>query len=432
MVLWLARGVDRRAGARPRVHAAHRREHQRLPGGDGPAGRDRARDHRSGRGPGPVGVALSRSPWRSSSSGIADVVRPAPPSPGGRGYRRSLGDRSVGGWLRAHRPRELGIAGLAVITFPRALAGRGARISPCWQLRLQALWLIGVERAPGATPRSPRRAAGRGSPLTLGFGLDRTTDVRPHDPADLAVGGSPGIFDADLRVDEETGVLEPRYNVAPTDPLTVVLERGDEGRVVEQHRWGLDPLVLEISQAPVPSASTPARRPWTTSPAFRASFRSRRCIVPFRRLLRVASSGPGQAALVPSSSSWRGHGDGRPLGRLEGPPDRTLGAVRGGRHDEREPPRVVRHPRPDAGVSCHARPWDDWLDRSVDDEEYLLSLLEPGPPDDVLEIYPNLLNKVERMRPRPGSQEFTDPRRSTDRRRRRPFPMGSRPAPAAR
>ena len=31
--------------------------------------------------------------------------------------------------------------------------------------------------------------------------------------------------------------------------------------------------------------------------------------------------------------------------------------------------------------------WDDWLDRSVDDEAYLLSLLEPAP-DDVLEMTP--------------------------------------------
>jgi putative SOS response-associated peptidase YedK len=83
------------------------------------------------------------------------------------------------------------------------------------------------------------------------------------------------IFDADLRDDEP---FEPRYNVAPTDPLVVVVQR-DDGRVVERHRWGLIPSWA-------PTAANGARlinaRAETVadSPAFRAAFRARRCIIP--------------------------------------------------------------------------------------------------------------------------------------------------------
>ena len=47
------------------------------------------------------------------------------------------------------------------------------------------------------------------------------------------------IFDAEVR-DSESGEFQPSWNVAPTDPLTVVLQRED-GRSVERPRWGLIP-----------------------------------------------------------------------------------------------------------------------------------------------------------------------------------------------
>ena len=34
--------------------------------------------------------------------------------------------------------------------------------------------------------------------------------------------------------------------MAPTQPLTVVLQRTDEGRLVEQHRWGLVPSFAKL------------------------------------------------------------------------------------------------------------------------------------------------------------------------------------------
>ncbi len=83
------------------------------------------------------------------------------------------------------------------------------------------------------------------------------------------------IFDAEPPSDE---AIAPRFNCAPTDPLTVVLER-DDGRLVERHRWGLiPPWAVDAAQ----SARMINARAETvaTSPAFRVALRRRRCIVP--------------------------------------------------------------------------------------------------------------------------------------------------------
>ena len=95
------------------------------------------------------------------------------------------------------------------------------------------------------------------------------------DPSEVA-----RIFDAELRASDATTLAElgPRYNVAPTQPLTVVVERED-GRFVEAHRWGLVPAwaksVAHGARMINARAETVA-----SSPAFRASFLRRRCIVP--------------------------------------------------------------------------------------------------------------------------------------------------------
>ncbi len=83
------------------------------------------------------------------------------------------------------------------------------------------------------------------------------------------------IFHAELSEDEP---VPPRFNCAPTDPLTVVLERED-GRVVERHRWGLIPhWAADPSRG---SRMINARAETVaTSPAFRGALRRRRCIVP--------------------------------------------------------------------------------------------------------------------------------------------------------
>jgi putative SOS response-associated peptidase YedK len=94
------------------------------------------------------------------------------------------------------------------------------------------------------------------------------------DPAEVA-----RIFDAESRVDEDSDDAKPRDNVAPTQPLTVVLQRADEGRVVEQHRWGLIPSFSKSAKGGARMINARAET-IATSPAFRNSLRKRRCIVP--------------------------------------------------------------------------------------------------------------------------------------------------------
>lgn len=87
------------------------------------------------------------------------------------------------------------------------------------------------------------------------------------------------IFDAEVDDPSAFEELGPRYNVAPTQPVTVVVLRGDEGRFVELHRWGLVPAWADSAAAGARMINARAETV-ATSPAFRASFRRRRCIIP--------------------------------------------------------------------------------------------------------------------------------------------------------
>src|SRR5207253_649256 len=86
------------------------------------------------------------------------------------------------------------------------------------------------------------------------------------------------IFDAEIRDPQVFAEMPPRYNVAPTQPIEVVVQRED-GRVLELHRWGLVPSFaknLSVGNRHINArAETIA-----TTPAFRTSFAKRRCIIP--------------------------------------------------------------------------------------------------------------------------------------------------------
>ena len=82
------------------------------------------------------------------------------------------------------------------------------------------------------------------------------------------------IFDAEALVDEPGG----RYNIAPTDEAIVVVER-DDRRALKGYRWGLIPHWAP--DARIASRTFNARAESIASmPAFRESFRRRRCLVP--------------------------------------------------------------------------------------------------------------------------------------------------------
>jgi putative SOS response-associated peptidase YedK len=83
------------------------------------------------------------------------------------------------------------------------------------------------------------------------------------------------IFDA---VVQDREPFQPNWNVAPTDPVTTVLQR-DVGRAVERMRWGLIPAWAHSSAAGARMINARAET-ILRSPAFRVAVRRRRCLVP--------------------------------------------------------------------------------------------------------------------------------------------------------
>ena len=73
-------------------------------------------------------------------------------------------------------------------------------------------------------------------------------------------------------------LLEPRYNIAPTQPVLVIHEQNQK-RHAEHMLWGLIP---SWSKDAKPNASLINARgdTLTQKPSFRASFKRRRCIIP--------------------------------------------------------------------------------------------------------------------------------------------------------
>jgi putative SOS response-associated peptidase YedK len=93
--------------------------------------------------------------------------------------------------------------------------------------------------------------------------------AQPRSADDLA-----RIFHASAATD----LAGDRFNVAPTDSVMAVVEHHGD-RVVDEFRWGLVPAYAD---SPRGAARLINARSETveTSPAFRSSFRRRRCIVP--------------------------------------------------------------------------------------------------------------------------------------------------------
>ena len=117
--------------------------------------------------------------------------------------------------------------------------------------------------------------------------------------------------DAPVEVAELAGArhlvldLEPRYNVAPTMPLAVVVEREGE-RVLTAMRWGLIPPWAR--EARIGQRLSNARGETVAEkPAFRAAFRRQRCLVPVDAFYEWQRDG---STKVPHAIRRR---DGKPL-----------------------------------------------------------------------------------------------------------------------
>lgn len=186
------------------------------------------------------------------------------------------------------------------------------------------------------------------------------------------------IFEAEDLADDPGD----RFNVAPTDEASVIVQR-DERRAVVRYRWGLVPGWTDdrrfASRAFNARAETVA-----ASPLFRDAFRRRRCLVPVdsfyewqrsggvRQPLRIHDPGAGILALA---GLWTGRRD-----EASGEWLRTFTIVTT-RPNGFMAPIHDRMP-----VIVPAVQWPRWLGTSTDPAE-LRALLEPR--DDLdLDAYP--------------------------------------------
>jgi putative SOS response-associated peptidase YedK len=93
------------------------------------------------------------------------------------------------------------------------------------------------------------------------------------DPSELE-----DLFDAEVSDRAALDELGPRYNVAPTQPVTVVVQR-DEGRFIELHRWGLVPNWADSVSIGARMINARAETVATNS-SFRPSLLRWRCVIP--------------------------------------------------------------------------------------------------------------------------------------------------------
>lgn len=195
----------------------------------------------------------------------------------------------------------------------------------------------------------------------------------------------------------------PRYNVAPTQPVLVVV--GGEERRAGMLRWGLIPSWAK--DASVGSRLINARAETVAEkPSFRNAFRRRRCLIPAdgfyewqatngrKRPMRIVRKDGGLFAFAGLWESWRP----RPAPSAIGvPTGGDAGAQSNGSAADQViyTCTIITTAANDALRPIHERmpvilppeAYDLWLDRDVDDPEALLPLLKPRP-DDELTAYP--------------------------------------------
>lgn len=116
---------------------------------------------------------------------------------------------------------------------------------------------------------------------------------------------------------DDTFDLEPRYNIAPS--LDVVAVRQEEGRRrLVALRWGLIPFWAIDPKIGYKTFNARAETA-PKAPAFRAAFRSRRCLIPASGFFEWAKKGGQQTALFHSPNGQETYGACRPLGTLGEP-----------------------------------------------------------------------------------------------------------------
>ena len=74
--------------------------------------------------------------------------------------------------------------------------------------------------------------------------------------------------------------LQPRYNIAPTATIDVLIPHDSDQLELWPMRWGLIPSWWKQSRKELPSTFNARAETVTGRPSFRDAFRERRCIIP--------------------------------------------------------------------------------------------------------------------------------------------------------
>ncbi len=182
-------------------------------------------------------------------------------------------------------------------------------------------------------------------------------------------------------VDETpTEVLAPSWNVAPTDPVPVVLER-DGVRRLRVVRWGLVPSWAKDAKVGARMINA-CSETLTDKPAFRSAYARRRCLVPADGYYEWQRTGTGKQPWYLTSR------DGAPLpmaGLYEvwrDPAGALLWTCTVITTDAADDTGQI-HDRTPLLVPREA--WDAWLDAEVEDPG--AGLLQPATPG-VLDAWP--------------------------------------------
>jgi len=175
----------------------------------------------------------------------------------------------------------------------------------------------------------------------------------------------------------ELGVLPeiaPRYNIAPSTPVLVVLQDREKGRVADLVRWGLIP---SWAKDPAIGNKLANARGETVAekPSFRAAFRRGRCLVPasgFYEWKKVAGRKqpyyvhPAGADLFAFAGlTERGNGPDGPV--------RSCAIIT---TDANERMRGIHDRMP---VILEPKDYDAWLDPAIPGSDALKALLRPCP-----------------------------------------------------
>lgn len=183
------------------------------------------------------------------------------------------------------------------------------------------------------------------------------------------------------------GEVEPRFNLAPRQDGLVIVQRDDLRRGLVAYRWGLIPTWARDEK--IGNRLFNARAETVAStPAFRASFARRRCIVPadafyewekvtekIRQPNLVRRDDGAPMALAGLWSLWRDPAD------PDTPFVRTFTILTTSANATLEP---IHDRMP---VILPPEAWDRWLDPGASGTAELLGLLVPAP-DDLLIRYP--------------------------------------------